>query len=120
MRFMTPNDAATALSEYAISEGQIKRGAQRGRFPYIKVGSRMMVDVDAAAAILAKEREDDNLMNTEQLSVATGLSASAIRRGVAEGWLPARDARGRHLRFDLDEVHAALERKMRENTDKAD
>ena len=120
MKFMTPADAAAALNEYAVSEGQIKRGARRGRFPYIKIGSHMMVDVDAAAAILAKEREDDALMNTEELSAATGLSASAIRRGVSEGWLPARDARGRHLRFDPDEVRAALERKMRENMDKAE
>lgn len=119
MKFMTPADAVKALSEYGVSYGQIKRGAKQGRLPYIKIGSHMMVDVDAAAAILAQEHEDGMLMNTEELSAATGLSASAIRRGVSEGWLPTREARGRHLRFNLDDVKAVLEQQMRENMDKA-
>ena len=119
MKFMRPADAAKALSEYGVSYGQIKRRALQGRFPYIKIGSHMMVDVDAAAAILANERADE-LLNTEELSAATGLSASAIRRGVSEGWLPAREVCGRHLRFDLDDVRLALERKTRENMDKTD
>ena len=119
MKFMTPSDAAKALSEYGVSYGQIKRGAIQGRIPYIKIGSHMMVDVDAAAAILAQECGDSALLNTEELSAATGLSVSAIRRGVSEGWLPTRGVRGRHLRFNLDDVKAVLERQMRENMDKA-
>ena len=119
MKFMTPAEAAAALSEYGISEGQIKRAAQRGRLPYIKVGSHMLIDVDAAAAILEESREDDALLSTEALSEATGLSPSAIRRGVAEGWLPTRESNGRHLRFDLDDVRAALEKQMRANMDGA-
>ena len=112
MKFMTPSKAAEYLAGYGLSAGQVKRSAQQGRFPCVRVGNRIMVDVEAADRILADEARESALIGTEQLSEAIGLTPSAIRRGVIEGWLPKRACSGRALRFDMDEVQAALAAKM--------
>ncbi len=116
MRLMTPAQAAAWLAQYdlQITAGQIKRRQRSGEYPGMVVGTHLMVDADRIREILEGHRSRP-LMNTEELSEEIGLSPSAIRRGVKEGWMPVYQAVGRHLVFDLDAVLEALNNLMNDS-----
>lgn len=111
MKFMTPREAAAHLSEYGLSVEQARRRAKSGEYPHIYVGGRMLIDVDAVRPMLEARGEHAQTISTAELSAALGLKPTAIRRGVSEGWLPCRMA-GHHYRFVLEDVEAALARRM--------
>ena len=52
----------------------------------------------------------------DAVSAETGLTASAIRRGVREGWIPYSKV-GQRYYFNLDDVCAAILRRMKKTTD---
>ena len=97
MKYATPREAAKLLG---IAAQRIRRNAQSGIYPFMMIGSHMVVDVDAIREIL--EREDpliERMLGIVDLSKKYGLTDSAIRRGTQEGWLPYM-RRGRKLLFD--------------------
>lgn len=115
MLMMSPAAAAEWLDRPGLTAARIKARVKAGEFPFLMMGTHMMVDVDGIQRILAEEDRKRNLISTEELSKATGLTPSGIRRGVAEGWLPVADKVGRHMRFDLEQVRDALHRIMLDN-----
>ena len=69
----------------------------------------MLVDLDVAHDILTKPAG----IGIEELSEKIGLNVSAIRRAVREGWLPYTKP-GKAYLFNVEEVRAAIDRRIRE------
>ena len=123
MKLMTCREASEALREqYGITQGQIKRGCEANKYPYLKIGNRLMVDVDKLREILdgeqkrqqlqsLKHQKQKHLLSTADLALRIGLSESSIRRAVADGWLPCQVV-GRNMRFDLLDVQRAIAERM--------
>lgn len=106
MKFATIRDAAAALG---VTENRMRRAVQAGAVPSMKLGSRNVVDIDAAAEVL-KHVEG---VGIEEVSRETGLSISAIRRGIREGWIPC-DKPGKAFVFQMDAVREAINARVRE------
>ena len=97
----------TAARELGVSEASVRKAVADGRLKTLPLGNRRLVDLDTARNILSPPSG----LNIGALSVETGLNRAAIYRGVREGWIPCqRD--GRSLIFQLDEVLAALKKRM--------
>ena len=77
----------------------------------MKLGNRMLVDLDTAKDILKPMKEGASI---EDVSQATGLNITAIRRGIREGWIPC-EKPGKAYVFQLDEVLKAIENRMAAN-----
>ena len=82
MKLVTINEAAPMLGK---SSQQLRRGIDAGRYPYVPIGSRKLVDVDELREIIKRENATIGIEDAAEL---TGLSVSTIRRGAREGWLP--------------------------------
>ncbi|MDL2317686.1 excisionase family DNA-binding protein [Eubacteriales bacterium OttesenSCG-928-A19] len=106
MKFMTVADAAKLLG---VCEPILRRGIKAGRYPAMKVGRRTLIEVEAAAEIVARDMRTG--ISIQEVSDQTGLAISAIRRGIVEGWIPAWK-RGTTYQFDPEEVRAALLSRM--------
>lgn len=112
MKLMTCREASVALREkYGVTQTQIKRRCLTDRCPSIKIGNRLLVDVDALRTLLDEERQREQLMGTTDLARHIGLSESTIRRAAADGWLPYHKE-GRNMRFVLSEVQQAIQDRM--------
>ena len=109
MKMVTVPTAVKQLQQEGkkVSESTLRRKAQRGELPHMMLGNRILVDVDIARAALTTSEG----VGIEEVSRQTGLSVSAIRRGVRDGWLPAR-MEGKAYRFDLEAVHDAIMAQM--------
>lgn len=108
MNLKTINEAVGVLNR---SEQQLRRGVKDGRYPYIAVGTRMLVDVDELVEIIQAE---DSTINIRQAAELTGLSERAIRRGCAEGWIPHRKG-NKAYEFVPGKLLEALEGMKRRN-----
>lgn len=108
MKFATIREASVALD---ISEDRMRRAVRNGDIPYMRLGTRTVVDIDRVAELLKRPEG----VNITTVSSETGLSVSAIRRAVREGWIPC-DKSGRAFLFDMDEVRAAIEARMQAET----
>ena len=102
----------TVCAELGISEIQVRRAIAAGKLDTMKLGSRLLVDLDTARRVLTGG------MNIEAVSAATGLSVTAIRRGIKEGWMPF-EKPGKSYMFDLEKVKAALAGRMEKRGDGA-
>lgn len=102
MRLMTISEAARLLG---ISEQRLRRGVEAGRYPYIRIGSRKLVDVDELEPVIRAEQATIGIREAAQL---TGLPMTAIRRGAREGWLPCRKD-GKAYLFQPAQLLDALE-----------
>ncbi len=112
MKLMTCREASEALrGEYGVTQYQIKRRCMADKWPHIRIGNRILVDVDALRVLLEEEKQREELVGTADLARHIGLSESTIRRAAAEGWLPYRRV-GRNMRFVLSEVQQAIQQKM--------
>ena len=112
MNLQAVNTVSNALG---VSRVRVRRAIADGRLEVMKLGNRTLVDLDAARQALFPI---PNGLNIEQLSVATGLSVTAIRRGIREGWIPC-EKPGRAYVFDLDAVTTALAGRMEKRGDEA-
>ena len=108
MNLKTIREAAAVLD---IKESFIRRAVRCGELSVMLLGNRMLVDIDEARDVLSKP---DGVM-IDAVSAETGLTASAIRRGVREGWIPYSKV-GQRYYFDLDDVRAAILRRMKKTT----
>ncbi len=112
MKLMTCREASAALrEEYGVTQLQLKRRCLADKCPHIRIGNRLLVDVDVLRTLLDEERQREQLMGTTDLARHIGLSESTIRRAVAEGWLPYHKV-GRNMRFSLSEVQQAIQDRM--------
>lgn len=101
----------TVCKELGVSEGSVRRAIADKRLPTMKLGNRMLVDLDTAMDILKPMKEGASI---EDVSQATGLNITAIRRGIREGWIPC-EKPGKAYVFQLDEVLKAIENRMAAN-----
>lgn len=108
MKFATIREAAESLN---ISEARLRRAVKSGEIPFMMLGMRTVVDIDTVATLLARPEG----VNITTVSNETGLSVSAIRRAVREGWIPC-DKTGKAFLFNMEEVRAAIEARMKSQT----
>ena len=106
MKLKTINEAAVLVGK---SPQQLRRGIAAGRYPYVPLGSRKLMDVDELQEIIAQEVSTIGMVEAVEL---TGLNDKAIRRGIREGWIPfTKD--GKAYRFKPGELIAALQEMKR-------
>ena len=108
MKLATPNEAAAELK---ISAQLIRSGIKTGRFPFLYLGTHMMVDLDQLRDILDSERKLQGI-SIEEVSKLTGLKVSGVRRGVRAGWIPAVMVGGKY-QFQPEAVLAAITERMK-------
>lgn len=96
-------------AELGISEIQVRRAIAAGKLDTMKLGTRLLVDLDTARELLKPEAMGASI---EDVSRETGLNITAIRRGIREGWIPC-EKPGKAYVFDLDEVKEAIRRRMK-------
>ena len=108
MKLATINEAAPILGK---SPQQLRRGIDAGRYPYVPIGNRKLVDVEELSEIIKRE---DSTIGIREAAELTGLSEKAIRRGAQEGWLPC-SKEGKSYEFIPAELLAALESKKIRN-----
>ena len=89
----------------------MRRAIASKSLPTMRLGNRMLVDLDTAQSILKPAKAGASI---EDVSQATGLNVTAIRRGIREGWIPY-EKPGKAYIFQLDEVLKAIEQRMAEN-----
>ena len=109
MQYATPAEAEAKLKEkgFMMSAATIRRRARAGQFPHLTIGGHLVVDIDVLLPMLEEEKARRNRVSSAELARMTGLTPTAIRRGVDEGWLPC-DREGRHLRFSPERAMEAL------------
>lgn len=98
----------TISKELGVNESIVRRTLAAGKLDAIHIGTRVLIDMDTAAEVLKPAAAG---IGIEEVSQATGLSVSAIRRGIREGWIPCTKP-GKKFLFQLDEVVAALRAKI--------
>lgn len=109
MKMVTAPEAARAMG---VSCTTIKRQARAGKFPFLMLGAHMLVDLEIVQAQMDQAKKERGGIGILALSEAIGLKPSAIRRGVKEGWIPHHLQGGRHYRFVLEDVQAAIQARM--------
>ncbi|MDD3212189.1 MAG: helix-turn-helix domain-containing protein [Eubacteriales bacterium] len=102
----TINEVARAVG---MSRQRVTRAIDAGALPVLKLGKRRMIDLEEAEKYFAIKRSDG--IGIDALSTATGLTVSAIRRGIQEGWIPHWKY-GRNLRFDREQVFSAIQKRI--------
>lgn len=106
----TLNEAAGALG---TTRHRIRRGIDAGRYPFMRWGHRLLVDLDVIEPIVrAEDAEAEKTVGIGQLSELTGLPPATIRRMCKQDILPyARDRQGRY-KFRPSEVMSAIQNMM--------
>lgn len=102
MKLKTINEAAALVGK---SPQQLRRGIEAGRYPYVPLGSRKLMDVDELQEII---RQEDSTIGMVEAVELTGLNDKAIRRGIREGWIPCKKD-GKAYRFKPGELIEALQ-----------
>jgi len=113
MKMVTVAEAAKALG---VSRPRLTRALDAGKIPSMPLGCRRVVELETARAYFDSQRSAG--VGMDALMTATGLKAGAIRRGMREGWIPYWRDEGTRLRYDLDAVYAAIDRRMQGNSEK--
>lgn len=104
MRLMTIREAC---KETRIAEWTLRRAVADGRVPHLLLGNRLLVDIDGNE-IHQLHPEGSSV---SEISEATGMSESAILRGIREGWLPAEMIAHKYY-LNLDQVTDAIKKRM--------
>ena len=105
MNLKTIREAAVALD---VNESLVRRAVRCGQLSCMALGNRKLVDVDEAREVLAKPQG----VTIDEVSAQTGLTASAIRRGIREGWMPCARL-GKRYYFEPEAVRAAIASRMK-------
>ena len=113
MKMLPSGEIAKQLSDLGVARHQVIRAMNAGELRYLPLGGRRLIDLEEARVYFTDRQEDRKAhgVGIDAVSGRTGMSVSAVRKGVRDGWLPCRKI-GRTLRFDIDEVFAAIEARM--------
>ena len=103
MNMATINEAAKALG---INAQKLRRGVESGKYPFVPIGTRKLVDIDKLREIMGPEEATIGIKEASEL---TGLSEKTIRRGIREGWMP-NQRHGKAYELKPGEIIAALQR----------
>lgn len=110
MKMRTLNEAAEALG---TTRHRLRRGIDAGRYPCLKWGTRVLVDLDVVGPIVKAEDADaERTVGIGELSEMTGLPATTIRRMCRDGALPYTQDKRTRYRFKPSEVMAAIQKLM--------
>lgn len=110
MKMRTLNEAAEALG---TSRHRLRRGIDAGRYPAMKWGTRLLVDLDVIGPIVkAEDAEAEKTVGIGKLSELTGLPPATIRRMCKTGMLPYTQDKQRRYKFRPSAVIAAIENMM--------
>ena len=102
MQLRTIKEAALILG---VGESQLRRGIAAGRYAFVQVGNRRLVDVEELRKVLEAE---DALLDVRQAARLTGVSESTLRRMAKDKRIPYKMI-GRGIAFQRDELLKALE-----------
>lgn len=108
MRMRTLQEAADALG---VSRATVRKLAIGGKIPYMKWGSRYLVDLDVVEPIFRDRNNTRNMLSTDECAEALGLAASTLRNMALAGLVPYKK-KGRYMKFDLDAVIRAIRESM--------
>ena len=103
---MTVAEAANYLR---VTKSEVKRILLEGLARTLKIGTHTLVDLDEVEKAL---RESEALIDMKEAMELTGLTYSAIRRGIEEGWIPCIRTTGRRYRFRPGELLKSIENRM--------
>ena len=110
MKMRTLNEAAEALG---TTRHRLRRGIDAGRYPQLKWGNRVLVDLDVIGPIIqAEDAEAEKTVGIGELSELTGLPPTTIRRMCKQGVLPYTKDKQSRYKFRPSEVLAALQNMM--------
>ncbi len=85
MKFRTCREAAEELNEeFGVNQSHLKRGCMEGKYPSMKIGNRLLVDVDALRPILERERQDRQGLLSTTAGSATGATCGRSPQGAKE------------------------------------
>ena len=105
---MNLQTVSTVSKELGLSVSTIRRAVADRKLPALMLGCRLLVDMD-----VAKEIADSIKPGVKMADVcaATGLTQSAILRGIREGWIPY-EKNGKTYVFQLDQVLESIHKQM--------
>lgn len=110
MRIRTLNEAAEALG---TTRHRLRRGIDAGRYPVMRWGQRLLVDLDVIEPIVrAEDAEAEARVGIGEISRMTGLPPTTIRRMCKDGLLPYVQDKQSRYKFRPSEVLAAIEQMM--------
>lgn len=98
----------TVCKELGVPENRVRRAIRSGQLDVLKLGNRLLIDMDTAREMFAQA---EGTINIGELSKAIGMSETGIRRGIREGWIPYERVGWAYL-FRLDEVEKAIRKRM--------
>ena len=106
----TLREAAEALG---VTVGRLRRGIRSGRYPYIDLGRKQLVDLDQRTEIIrAEDAAREQWIGSGEMCMKTGLRPGQLRRLCREGKIPFRVDSGGHYRFQEAPALKALEKLM--------
>lgn len=111
MKLRTINEAARELG---IPVHRLRRGIQAGKYPSLRWGNRVLVDLDALKPILEEERRqsaDADAVDLNTCADAIGVTSDVLWRMAQAGLVPYTRV-GRAYRFQVAAVEAAIREKM--------
>lgn len=113
MRLKTMTEAAKLLG---VSRRRLKAGIDDGRYPSLRFGSRIMVDVDVLRPIIFKENRAEaqaqgRMMGLRACAKEIGVSEWTLKAMAETGLVPCRK-KGRYWMFDPDAVKRAIRTNM--------
>lgn len=96
-----------ACKECNVAEWTLRRAVADGRIPHLLLGNRLLVDVDCDEF----SQLHPEGMSLIEVSECTGMSVSAIMRGIRDGWIPAQMIAHKYY-LDIDQVTSAIKKRM--------
>lgn len=110
MKLLTLTEAAITMG---ITRQQLRSGIQRGEYPAMQWGNRLLVDIDEVWPIVdGAQRQIRDTVGLRECAEMLGISADALRRMTRCGLVPHLKV-GRQYRFRPDEVEVAIRQQMK-------
>ena len=102
---------SVAAKIVGVPVSRIRNAIRSGVLKTLPLGGVQLVNMDEVLVWVQGQRTG-SMMSYQELSDYIGMTVSALRRSVREGWLPYRQIGKQHF-FDKDEVVKAITERMR-------